>query len=261
MRGSISAGAEEPRPEWPPPARRWVYLRGAEEPPCRGHPSCLTGIYLRGCGGTHSTSAAPQTGQGLSPRVRRNRLERRLKLRDDGSISAGAEEPRETARRFVPAGVYLRGCGGTSFPRLVTVYVPGLSPRVRRNLNHLPVSKRLTGSISAGAEEPCVRSPAGRLPWVYLRGCGGTRSNRPSLISARGLSPRVRRNLDQRPAQRSPVGSISAGAEEPLRRSGRGRKFGVYLRGCGGTRKPPFSRAPSQGLSPRVRRNLWHLNC
>ena len=96
--------------------------------------------------------------------------------------------------------------------------------------------------------------PAAR---VYPRVCGGTR--RMPLLPGhpQGLSPRVRGN--QNAVQDDPQvgGSIPACAGEPHRPLLRHRRFEVYPRVCGGTPLRVGGDADDQGLSPRVRGNLF----
>ncbi len=98
--------------------------------------------------------AGVETIEGLSPRVRRNRISFAHQQKAIGSISAGAEEPDVETKVHIQPGVYLRGCGGTKagMPRMRTLM--GLSPRVRRNPYSGYLLNNRTGSISAGAEEP-----------------------------------------------------------------------------------------------------------
>ena len=131
----------------------------------------------------------------------------------------------------------------------------GLSPRVRGNQacrEGRPVRRR---SIPAGAGEPISSSVIGNRVRVYPRGCGGTPRNAARVPATRGLSPRVRGNLDGLHHQRPGRGSIPAGAGEPPRRVGSTRSSRVYPRGCGGTVSASRAASPSRGLSPRVRGN------
>ena len=147
--------------------------------PC--HP-IASAVYPRGCGGTYSSSKS-WYHQGLSPRVRGNRLSAHRILR-----------------------VYPRGCGGTVLPlskdhvrrgsipagagepSLCFVPTIGLSPRVRGN--HSAVMGAIPGSIPAGAGEPS-REPC--LPGSIPAGAGEPVA-RPHRGQS-GLSPRVRGNL------------------------------------------------------------------
>ena len=76
-------------------------------------------------------------------------------------------------------------------------------------------------------------------------------------ISCRGLSPRVRGSLAQANDGFNAVGSIPAGAGEPLRHPQPPRYRWVYPRGCGGASSSSPSSPASRGLSPRVRGSLF----
>ncbi len=153
-RGSISAHAEEPEDGW---AHAWGRR-----------------VYLRACGGTSDRTYIPRGGQGLSPRMRRNRAAQVALMLRQGSISAHAEEPRAPDAGGDRAGVYLRACGGTPWSICQVPAPTGLSPRMRRNLVGQVKSQDPDGSISAHAEEPPGPSKRRINSRVYLRACGGT---------------------------------------------------------------------------------------
>ena len=136
----------------------------------------------------------------------------------------------------------------------------GLSPRVRGNLLRGEVKIITLGSIPACAGEP-ANEIFGRGNWgVYPRVCGGTTANMFMRIRSVGLSPRVRGNLERRPALSHVVGSIPACAGEPRPRWVRLRYRAVYPRVCGGTAIAITSLPVPLGLSPRVRGNLSRLS-
>ena len=194
-RGSIPAGAGEPSRSC-----------------CPGH---LSTVYPRGCGGTDVDQVLEFLATGLSPRVRGNRRVE-VGLRDeDGSIPAGAGEPKE--------GEGLCDCQ--------RVY----PPRVRGNHGYMVFRPHMIRSIPAGAGEPVPQPLVSGLQGVYPRGCGGTRPTSPVGSSPNGLSPRVRGNHRRDGAGGLGPGSIPAG--------------------CGGTLLPEGRRALQAGLSPRVRGN------
>ena len=203
--------------------------------------------------------------EGLSPRVRGNRLLPAVLLTVLRSIPACAGEPRETPSGPSGQKVYPRVCGGThryAFQRRLSL---GLSPRVRGN-----------------PARPC-RSTLGRA-WVYPRVCGGTARSVATrrkaelqvyprvcggthvlvlgnlFIEPSGLSPRVRGNLH---TTRHPTvfvdGSIPACAGEPGSAPGSllDAHLRVYPRVCGGTSSLlcEVRRRKVRGLSPRVRGN------
>ena len=107
--------------------------------------------------------------------------------------------------------------------------------------------------------------------------CGGTFPPTSLLFCSPGLSPRVRGNLIGDHPQCLTLGSIPACAGEPIRGSPSTADSGVYPRVCGGTvsqenigqRAGVYPRVcggtdiawriarPYEGLSPRVRGNLY----
>ena len=108
-------------------------------PACAGEPlgamvgTGIMGVYPRVCGGTVLGLARLWAGQGLSPRVRGNPLQRQSTHRRQRSIPACAGEPPRRSPRACPPSVYPRVCGGTRLPRRPVSPIHGLSPRVRGN--------------------------------------------------------------------------------------------------------------------------------
>ena len=98
------------------------------------------------------------------------------------------------------------------------------------------------------------RGSAG-LGSVYPRECGGTFAVAAAVLSAAGLSPRVRGNHGARQPRHRDRGSIPASAGEPALHHPARRAGGVYPRECGGTAKATSAQPPTSGLSPRVRGN------
>ena len=230
-------------------------------PACAGEPrkwrrSCgRGGVYPRVCGGTVSALRRGCGRKGLSPRVRGNPM---LQARGGqllGSIPACAGEPDAAARCYRAGEVYPRVCGGTCCTANCGMASEGLSPRVRGNPPERRRRQRGARSIPACAGEP--RSNAGRasIARVYPRVCGGTGGDRAFVLPVRGLSPRVRGNLQQAPNHAAPVGSIPACAGEPWRRRLRSASGRVYPRVCGGTTISLVAGDMAKGLSPRVRGN------
>ena len=72
-------------------------------------------------------------GQGLSPRVRGNRVTRLTRNRIWGSIPACAGEPQLHFGSRLSYVVYPRVCGGTGRQLMKQTNLDGLSPRVRGN--------------------------------------------------------------------------------------------------------------------------------
>ena len=108
-------------------------------PACAGEPSTDrerkggSVVYPRVCGGTPPRQPGLRVAEGLSPRVRGNRL-RVAELRiNPGSIPACAGEPRRYALIYATTRVYPRVCGGTYDAIDANRFTVGLSPRVRGN--------------------------------------------------------------------------------------------------------------------------------
>ena len=90
--------------------------------------------------------------------------------------------------------------------------------------------------------------------------CGGTSEARHGPHRPRGLSPRVRGNLNRGRGVRKNQGSIPACAGEPLQSAPAICKAAVYPRVCGGTVVEHLHPTKAGGLSPRVRGNLIVVN-
>ena len=87
--------------------------------------------------------------------------------------------------------------------------------------------------------------------------CGGTRSAVSRHMTMPGLSPRVRGNRWRRSPRRARPRSIPACAGEPAQSICTGFVDPVYPRVCGGTGCPVDECLRGEGLSPRVRGNLY----
>ena len=233
LAGSIPAGAGEPH-------RR------------RGAGGCAR-VYPRGCGGAPLQNPQQDFQTGLSPRVRGSRQTQQRVLALEGSIPAGAGEPKYSSRRGYLKGVYPRGCGGARISTRRAHNGVGLSPRVRGSPASTILPGMVLGSIPAGAGEPprCSASLAAR--GVYPRGCGGAGCAPHSDLLCPGLSPRVRGSRLLFSVLLLLEGSIPAGAGEPDTSPTSGASTRVYPRGCGGAVAPSNHAARETGLSPRVR--------
>ena len=130
---------------------------------------------------------------------------------------------------------------------------------MRGNLRDAYSSGSGVGSIPARAGEPPIGWPSKRICRVYPRACGGTWRDAIRRNRSKGLSPRVRGNLDIEPRDRLEPGSIPARAGEPRFVSTGHVIAQVYPRACGGTFTRPDGPVPPNGLSPRVRGNQGQI--
>ena len=207
------------------------------------------------CGGTFLYGGPGGTQTGLSPRVRGNHSPAGPTSSGCRSIPACAGEPRSQPDFRSAFKVYPRVCGGTRKQRAVVIPGPGLSPRVRGNHTLRRGQRHVFWSIPACAGEPSPWRPTTGGSRVYPRVCGGTIALQSALTDGRGLSPRVRGNLDLCAVGRYHVGSIPACAGEPAAVTSACRSARVYPRVCGGTWGCTSGYARARGLSPRVRGN------
>ena len=90
-------------------------------------------VYPRACGGTPGGRTARVGPQGLSPRLRGNPNDARIRGDRRGSIPAPAGEPGATSGHGTRGTVYPRACGGTSMRSSPVKSMLGLSPRLRGN--------------------------------------------------------------------------------------------------------------------------------
>ena len=132
---------------------------GAGEPSATDPPAITSEVYPRGCGGTSLADAMVADIEGLSPRVRGNRVGGPGRARRPGSIPAGAGEPPSGLESRPCSQVYPRGCGGTRAARVPILVPGGLSPRVRGNRSVVAWGETPIRSIPAGAGEPAGRPP------------------------------------------------------------------------------------------------------
>ena len=197
-------------------------------------------VYPRVCGGTTSGLRAsfPVRSQGLSPRVRGNRLNllNRWRITPWFGLS-----PRVRGNHCEHSpgdglqGVYPRVCGGTNSPTESAEFASGLSPRVRGNQVLCAVRCGTRGSIPACAGNR-YRDIAIIIHYGSIPACAGNRS---------GTSDRIPRE-----------GSIPACAGEPGLVRCPVWDARVYPRVCGGTPRSGTVGCSRGGLSPRVRGNL-----
>ncbi len=190
-------------------------------PACAGEPFifspfwCNSRVYPRVCGGTSSIRPMIVGWCGLSPRVRGNPCNKRKLRFGNRSIPACAGEPSESVTSEVRVKVYPRVCGGTMDDAMRDAQQMGLSPRVRGNHVKRDGDGDDHGSIPACAGEPLTMAMASPDMEVYPRVCGGTSFNISPEDQTKGLSPRVRGNLDRHRQRARRQRSIPACAGEP----------------------------------------------
>ena len=176
---------------------------------------------------------------GLSPRVRGNPIYVDHYPAKRRSIPACAGEPGHCVRRLMATPVYPRVCGGIFSFGLRTLWVHGLSPRVRGNRISASGRWQRCGSIPACAGEPRNRHRFQRERKVYPRVCGGTRIGTAIVFYPSGLSPRVRGNQGR---ARGPDAAPRSNGLSPRVRGNQRLGLSAAL-------------FPTMGLSPRVRGN------
>ncbi len=153
--------------------------------------------------------------------------------------------------------VYPRVGGGTDSGRLVSLSLPGLSPRGRGNLGLPAYHSWPCGSIPAWAGEPIPYRTPDVSESVYPRVGGGTLRMLPRDIAGEGLSPRGRGNPRECNCSIERAGSIPAWAGEPKPSLVLPNCWKVYPRVGGGTWFIPPGRSRAGGLSPRGRGNQY----
>ncbi len=166
----------------------------AGEPILRLLPPLAVWVYPRVCGGTGYPDCILDSDEGLSPRVRGNRVSSYLANSHLRSIPACAGEPERGNPMDAKVEVYPRVCGGTVSDAIQALNTRGLSPRVRGNPFSITVYITRHRSIPACAGEPIETVHKLDQARVYPRVCGGTRRNPATHQSWQGLSPRVRGN-------------------------------------------------------------------
>ena len=177
---AMSAGGLSPRVRGNQPAKNLARLRRRSIPACAGEPWHVSpetprpAVYPRVCGGTISSCPVQRAAEGLSPRVRGNRIQRRTRHSARRSIPACAGEPQMSRPPDNCCGVYPRVCGGTTCRDFLPRDGGGLSPRVRGNHKVTDSGKSLMWSIPACAGEPILSLAFWPVRKVYPRVCGGT---------------------------------------------------------------------------------------
>ena len=126
---------------WSTPAAPGSIPAYAGEPLTTGDIASVSKVYPRVCGGTADLPANRPLADGLSPRMRGNRVKRQGWQAMERSIPAYAGEPAGRLAHQRAVTVYPRVCGGTppSWPPVWNRN--GLSPRMRGNRPASPVPR------------------------------------------------------------------------------------------------------------------------
>ena len=119
----------------------WSIPAYAGEPCAASIASAQIWVYPRVCGGTVPAGCAQPHQQGLSPRMRGNRLRGCRSIRSSRSIPAYAGEPRGQSVCGSGCPVYPRVCGGTHILERSIALAEGLSPRMRGNRTRKPCAR------------------------------------------------------------------------------------------------------------------------
>ena len=112
-------------------------------PACAGQPNSQrtvqikAGAYPRVCGATPPVEALRLLLRGLSPRVRGNRVNTKIRPGGKRPIPACAGQPCIKRRPHESSWAYPRVCGATALKSICLAISMGLSPRVRGNLLYL----------------------------------------------------------------------------------------------------------------------------
>ncbi len=208
VRGNLWGGG------WHVTKRRTIPA-GAGEPGSSAAIPATARDHPRGCGGTDRPHGPDQPRPGPSPRVRGNRGRHEGYRPPEGTIPAGAGEPRARSPKARLAGDHPRGCGGTWLTGGDGARTWGPSPRVRGNHRMAVNSAYILGTIPAGAGEPRHRAALSGRGRDHPRGCGGTSCTLAGNVTSRGPSPRVRGNPQATVLHETAHGTIPAGAGEP----------------------------------------------
>ena len=217
--------------------------------------TCTSTVYPRVYGETAEEAARQAYVEGLSPRVRGNRMGQARRARRSGSIPActGKPPPASATGRDVP--VYPRVYGETSRRLWRGMDVQGLSPRVRGNHGQQVPRPIRSRSIPACTGKPMWDWTWGDRCRVYPRVYGETVYTVASGFYWRGLSPRVRGNHRGMGRSMTCLGSIPACTGKPSAQRASCCANKVYPRVYGETQLRRAAFAGGEGLSPRVRGN------
>ncbi len=231
---------------------------GAGEPSRRRARSGRRRVHPRRCGGARGPYCPSSSPRGPSPQVRGSQVGAGRGSLGNGSIPAGAGEPRPARQRSSGSRVHPRRCGGAGPMSGDEKGDKGPSPQVRGSPRTGLRDDVQPGSIPAGAGEPgTARSWRGGAG-VHPRRCGGAGGRGGRRKPDGGPSPQVRGSPSPRRRHLLRGGSIPAGAGEPLELAHRSRCHGVHPRRCGGAAPHGACRGMKQGPSPQVRGSRNH---
>ena len=206
-------------------------------------------------GETAATRIATPLRRGLSPRVRGNLGRAERPASRVGSIPACTGKPTRPDGSRQLRGVYPRVYGETIEAAGTRALMTGLSPRVRGNRGGGRPNVGVHWSIPACTGKPTANRCGPALRWVYPRVYGETQYGVPQVDRPRGLSPRVRGNLQRGAGASRKERSIPACTGKPALGNRYSISVGVYPRVYGETSRGLRRAPPKRGLSPRVRGN------
>ncbi len=278
---SIPAGAGEPPPSPPPPARCRVYPRGCEGTAVSPGTSTASRGLSRGCGGTGSSPMTvsrgfflQKVGQGVGW------LHGQTLGREIGEAPASTQHythmidgrvnmlfASDDVKEFYERERFLRDSDKSMVGIRVLDVTPaipfvggGVSSSARIAARIAAVTGRVVRPLASGARTSLASGL--KLPAYFMAGAVTTPTRTPTIpnipnfpFTPPGLSPRVRRNPLLLRLDSGRCRSIPAGAGEPVDASSRRKVEWVYPRGCGGTISGTAQTFTATGLSPRVRGN------
>ena len=212
-------------------------------------------VYPRAYGETYCAGRSTRRVRGLSPRIRGNRSRGQHRIARIRSIPAHTGKPDVGVGIVGLLRVYPRAYGETMQGRLAGNVQPGLSPRIRGNLQPNIKVHVFSGSIPAHTGKPLAGEGGFARQRVYPRAYGETGLGTTAPMCASGLSPRIRGNRAPKPIFLACLRSIPAHTGKPRLHRIEHARNGVYPRAYGETEDIRARPTLNRGLSPRIRGN------
>ena len=148
--------------------------------------------HLRVCGADSHCTRQTIHRSGSSPRVRSRRPVQLQTDRQDGIISACAEQTYVQSALISGLWDHLRVCGADTLMSSTQLKNEGSSPRVRSRLSYPRAMRLLMGIISACAEQTWCGIRLVGVNGDHLRVCGADNAVNAVFSALPGSSPRVR---------------------------------------------------------------------